>query len=184
MKLHLQRSCKQRKPNLIPNRNAIFSKKVGLDTSSLQKNLQNTSRLHKHSFSSRSFSSRVPPMAFKLPSMAQLQSKPTFFPQLQNRLGNPNSKVTSRIGVIQKHPLFEFNTAPFHTSLCLLAKVKKKVGETIKLSSMAGTGYFYTTNKPYKLKKKLMLRKYDPVVNQHVLFKEEKISRTKRPRKK
>jgi large subunit ribosomal protein L33 len=48
---------------------------------------------------------------------------------------------------------------------------KKKVAEMIKLVSMAGTGYFYTTKKNPKLPYKLMLRKYDPRINQHVLFK-------------
>jgi len=57
---------------------------------------------------------------------------------------------------------------------------KKKLVRTIKLVSMAGTGYFYTTSKNPKLPEKLLLRKFDPMVNQHVLFKEEKISRSKK----
>lgn len=48
---------------------------------------------------------------------------------------------------------------------------KKALGVVIKLVSMANTGYFYTTMKNARLPKKLMLRKYDPVVRQHVLFK-------------
>jgi len=54
-----------------------------------------------------------------------------------------------------------------------------KKGNVIKLVSMAGTGFFYTTVKNIKLQTKLLLKKYDPIVRQHVLFTEEKISRTK-----
>ena len=48
--------------------------------------------------------------------------------------------------------------------------------EKIRLVSSAGTGYFYTTDKnkkntPYKLQ----MKKYDPVVRKHVIFKEGKI---------
>ena len=45
----------------------------------------------------------------------------------------------------------------------------------IKLRSTAGTGHFYTTTKNPKLKsEKLQLRKYDPVVRKHVLYRETK----------
>ncbi|GAM25159.1 hypothetical protein SAMD00019534_083340, partial [Acytostelium subglobosum LB1] len=51
----------------------------------------------------------------------------------------------------------------------------------IKMVSLANTGFYYTTTKSAKLStRKLLLRKYDPVVQQHVLFKEEKISRKKK----
>eukprot|EP00013_Stygamoeba_regulata_P005267 CAMPEP_0177628546 /NCGR_PEP_ID=MMETSP0447-20121125/189_1 /TAXON_ID=0 /ORGANISM="Stygamoeba regulata, Strain BSH-02190019" /LENGTH=62 /DNA_ID=CAMNT_0019129801 /DNA_START=29 /DNA_END=217 /DNA_ORIENTATION=+ len=54
----------------------------------------------------------------------------------------------------------------------------------IKMVSMAGTGFFYRTQKnPRNIPQKLMLLKYDPMVQQHVLFKEEKISRRKVKRK-
>jgi len=48
--------------------------------------------------------------------------------------------------------------------------------ELIKLVSTAGTGYYYTTSKnrrlnPNKLEKKM----YDPVIREHVIFKEAKI---------
>jgi large subunit ribosomal protein L33 len=48
--------------------------------------------------------------------------------------------------------------------------------ELIKLVSTAGTGYYYTTSKnrrlnPAKLEKKM----YDPVIREHVIFKEAKI---------
>ncbi len=46
----------------------------------------------------------------------------------------------------------------------------------IKMVSTAETGYFYVTKKnPRTLTKKLELRKYDPVVRKHVMFKESKI---------
>ena len=45
----------------------------------------------------------------------------------------------------------------------------------IKLQSTAGTGHFYTTTKNPKLKsEKLQLRKYDPVVRKHVVYRETK----------
>lgn len=43
----------------------------------------------------------------------------------------------------------------------------------VRLMSAAGTGFFYTVRKP-RLKEKMVLRKYDPVVRQHVLFVEQK----------
>ena len=48
--------------------------------------------------------------------------------------------------------------------------------EKIKLVSTAGTGHFYTTDKNKKTTlEKLAMKKYDPVVRKHVLYKEEKI---------
>jgi large subunit ribosomal protein L33 len=46
----------------------------------------------------------------------------------------------------------------------------------IRLVSTADTGYFYVTKKnPRNSTEKLQVRKYDPVVRKHVLFKEAKI---------
>ena len=46
----------------------------------------------------------------------------------------------------------------------------------IKLVSTANTGFYYVTKKnPRNTTAKLEFRKYDPVVRQHVLFKEAKI---------
>ena len=46
----------------------------------------------------------------------------------------------------------------------------------IRLISTAGTGDFYVKKKhPRKTTEKLEFRKYDPVVRQHVAFKEAKI---------
>ncbi|MCK5810601.1 MAG: 50S ribosomal protein L33 [Cocleimonas sp.] len=48
--------------------------------------------------------------------------------------------------------------------------------DKIKLVSSAGTGYYYTTTKNKRtMTEKLALKKYDPVVRKHVIFKEAKI---------
>jgi len=48
--------------------------------------------------------------------------------------------------------------------------------DKIKLVSSAGTGHFYTTDKNKRTTPdKLVIKKYDPVVRQHVLYKEAKI---------
>jgi large subunit ribosomal protein L33 len=50
------------------------------------------------------------------------------------------------------------------------------VREKIKLVSSAGTGHFYTTDKNKRTKPdKLELKKFDPVVRKHVIYKEAKI---------
>lgn len=52
----------------------------------------------------------------------------------------------------------------------------KGVRTKIKLVSSASTGHFYTTTKNKNTKsEKLELKKFDPVIRQHVLYKEEKI---------
>jgi large subunit ribosomal protein L33 len=48
--------------------------------------------------------------------------------------------------------------------------------DKIKLVSSAGTGHFYTTTKNKKnTPGKMEMKKYDPVVRKHVLYKEAKI---------
>lgn len=48
--------------------------------------------------------------------------------------------------------------------------------ELIRLVSSAGTGHMYTTSKnPRTQKQKLELRKYDPVVRRHVLYREARM---------
>ena len=48
--------------------------------------------------------------------------------------------------------------------------------DKIKLVSSAGTGHFYTTTKNKRTTPdKLEIKKYDPVVRKHVLYKEAKI---------
>ncbi len=53
---------------------------------------------------------------------------------------------------------------------------KKSARLLIKLVSTARTGYFYVTEKnPRNTPWKLKLIKYDPKVNKHVLFEEQKL---------
>lgn len=53
---------------------------------------------------------------------------------------------------------------------------KSTVSILVKLVSLAGTGTFYVTRKnPRKLVNKIELRKYDPKVDRHVLFREQKM---------
>lgn len=48
--------------------------------------------------------------------------------------------------------------------------------EKIKLVSSEGTGHFYTTIKNKKnTPDKIELKKYDPVVRKHTIYKESKI---------
>ena len=52
----------------------------------------------------------------------------------------------------------------------------KAVREKVKLVSSAGTGHYYTTTKNKRTAtEKLEIKKYDPVVRKHVLYKESKI---------
>ena len=48
--------------------------------------------------------------------------------------------------------------------------------DKVKLVSSAGTGHFYTTTKNKRTTpNKLEMKKFDPVVRKHVLYKEAKI---------
>ncbi len=48
--------------------------------------------------------------------------------------------------------------------------------DKIKLVSSAGTGHFYTTDKNKRTTpNKLEMKKFDPVVRKHVMYKEAKI---------
>ena len=48
--------------------------------------------------------------------------------------------------------------------------------ELIRLISSAGTGHFYTTDKTKRTTPdKIALKKFDPVVRKHVIYKEGKI---------
>jgi large subunit ribosomal protein L33 len=48
--------------------------------------------------------------------------------------------------------------------------------EKIKLVSSAGTGHYYTTTKNKRnVPDKMEMKKYDPVVRKHVMYKEAKI---------
>jgi len=53
---------------------------------------------------------------------------------------------------------------------------KKSIREKIRLVSSAGTGHFYTTDKNKRnTLGKFEIKKFDPVVRQHVMYKEAKI---------
>ncbi len=48
--------------------------------------------------------------------------------------------------------------------------------EKMKLESSAGTGHFYTTTKNKRtMPEKMEIKKFDPVVRKHVLYKEAKL---------
>jgi large subunit ribosomal protein L33 len=48
--------------------------------------------------------------------------------------------------------------------------------DKIKLISSAGTGFFYTTTKNKRtMPDKMEIKKFDPVVRKHVIFKEARI---------
>ncbi len=48
--------------------------------------------------------------------------------------------------------------------------------EKIKLESSAGTGHFYTTNKNKRTTPdKIEMKKFDPVLRKHVMYKETKL---------
>jgi large subunit ribosomal protein L33 len=48
--------------------------------------------------------------------------------------------------------------------------------DKIKLISSAGTGHFYTTTKNKRtMTEKMEIKKFDPVVRKHVIYKEGKI---------
>jgi large subunit ribosomal protein L33 len=52
----------------------------------------------------------------------------------------------------------------------------KSAREKIKLVSSAGTGHFYTTSKNKRtMTEKLEMKKFDPVVRKHVMYKEAKM---------
>ncbi|MBB3169893.1 MULTISPECIES: 50S ribosomal protein L33 [Simiduia] len=48
--------------------------------------------------------------------------------------------------------------------------------DLIRLNSTAGTGHFYTTDKNKRtMPEKMEIKKFDPVVRKHVVYKEGKI---------
>ena len=52
----------------------------------------------------------------------------------------------------------------------------KSARDKIRLNSSAGTGHFYTTDKNEKnTPGNMEVKKYDPVVRKHVMYKEGKI---------
>jgi len=56
-----------------------------------------------------------------------------------------------------------------------MAKASKDRRPIIKLKSTAGTSYTYVTRKnKINNRERLEIKKYDPVIRQHVMFKEER----------
>ena len=52
----------------------------------------------------------------------------------------------------------------------------KSAREKIRLVSSAGTGHFYTTDKNKRnMPDKMEIKKYDPTIRKHVIYKEAKI---------
>ena len=50
--------------------------------------------------------------------------------------------------------------------------------DKIRLNSSAGTGHFYTTDKNKRtMPEKMEIKKFDPVVRKHVIYKEGKIKK-------
>ena len=50
------------------------------------------------------------------------------------------------------------------------------MSDKIKLISTEGTGHFYTTTKNKRtMPEKMEIKKFDPVVRKHVIYKEAKI---------
>ena len=63
--------------------------------------------------------------------------------------------------------------APARQDLNVMAK---PASIKIKLNSSADTGFFYVTKKNARtMTEKLVLKKYDPVVRKHVVYREAKI---------
>ena len=53
---------------------------------------------------------------------------------------------------------------------------KSKIREKVRMVSTADTGHFYTTIKNKRnTPEKLEMKKFDPVIRQHVIYKEAKI---------
>jgi len=56
------------------------------------------------------------------------------------------------------------------------AKGSEIMRDKIKMVSSAGTGHYYTTDKNKRtMTDKLEMKKYDPVVRKHVIYREAKI---------
>ncbi|XP_014493281.1 uncharacterized protein LOC106755610 [Vigna radiata var. radiata] len=72
---------------------------------------------------------------------------------------------------LSKDMLFRPTRSPV---VCMAGKgSSKKKSKVIRLVSTAGTGFFYAIKKSKK-NEKLELKKYDPKVKRHVVFKESK----------
>ncbi len=78
----------------------------------------------------------------------------------------------AKVGVEGPNP-FARSSVLFFLGIFIMAKGPVI---SIKLLSSAGTGYFYVTKKnPRTMTDKLEMKKYDPKIRKHVIFKEYKI---------
>ena len=79
----------------------------------------------------------------------------------------------AKVGVEGSNP---FARSKVFVFFCVGVFMAKGPVIAIKLLSSAGTGYFYVTKKnPRTMTEKLELKKYDPKIRKHVMFKEYKI---------
>ena len=68
----------------------------------------------------------------------------------------------------------KYNSAAIHSVFDYTED--RTMRDKIKLVSSAGTGHYYTTDKNKKnTPDKMEIKKYDPVVRKHVIYKEGKI---------
>ncbi|KAJ2889986.1 hypothetical protein IWW38_004383 [Coemansia aciculifera] len=58
---------------------------------------------------------------------------------------------------------------------CVVAKKAKSRTIVVRLISAAGTGFTYVKQRPRTAAYRLTMMKFDPIVNRHVLFVENKI---------
>lgn len=77
------------------------------------------------------------------------------------------------------HTLFEAHFEVMFKSPVLLFDKSKRLA--VKLASSVGTGFAYWTEKsPLKKDIRMALRKYDPLVNRHVMFYEVALGKPRR----
>ncbi|CAH2054848.1 unnamed protein product, partial [Thlaspi arvense] len=108
--------------------------------------------------------------------------RPILFEQtpisLHPRFFHPSS--SSAFCFLCESVLRSITPPPGSVALCFpvrkMGDKRKKTFMFIRLVSAAGTGFFYVKRKSSKgLVEKLEFRKYDPRVNRHVLFTEQKM---------
>ena len=130
------------------------------------------------------------PMVGNNVSHAQNKTKRRFLPNLQNRkfwVESENRWVSMRITNACSYAL-STKTVLMQCSLEMRAAGRKNLRirpkptkgiimrEKIKLESSAGTGHFYTTTKNKRtMPEKMEIKKFDPVVRKHVIYKETKL---------
>ncbi|KAG7107102.1 39S ribosomal protein L33 like [Verticillium longisporum] len=91
---------------------------------------------------------------------------PSFLP---SNLESKTFPIPSDVDAIETHP----PTTPTSNKTCKMAKKTKARVITVRLLSMAMTGFFYTFNRARTASPMSML-KYDPIIRRKVLFLEQK----------